>query len=217
MMLVSPSIISSKLEVLGTQIKECDKAGAYSYHLDVMDGHFVPNLTMGPDLVSAVRRCTEERLEAHLMIERPDKYAEKFIKSGSDLLFIHSEVLVDIRSTIKTIRDNGALFGIALNPETPVDRVLKWIEESDTVLIMSVHPGFSGQSFIRDTLPKIREVRKFIDNNNLQTKIEVDGGINAETGKLSAEAGADVLVSASYIFSGNIGERIGALSSIMRP
>ncbi len=217
MMLVSPSIISSKLEVLGTQIKECDKAGAYSYHLDVMDGHFVPNLTMGPDLVSAVRRCTEKRLEAHLMIERPDKYAEKFIKSGSDLLFIHSEVLVDIRSTIKTIRDNGALFGIALNPETPVDRVLKWIEESDTVLIMSVHPGFSGQSFIRDTLPKIREVRKFIDNNNLQTKIEVDGGINAETGKLSAEAGADVLVSASYIFSGNIGERIGALSSIMRP
>lgn len=216
-MLVSPSIISSRLEIIQSQIGECDKAGAYSYHLDVMDGHFVSNLTMGPDLVSAVRRCTEKRLEAHLMIERPDKYAEKFIKSGSDLLFIHSEVLVDIRSTIKTIRDNGALFGIALNPETPVDRVLKWIEESDTVLIMSVHPGFSGQSFIRDTLPKIREVRKFIDNNNLQTKIEVDGGINAETGKLSAEAGADVLVSASYIFSGNIGERIGALSSIMRP
>lgn len=215
-MLVSPSIISSKLEILGTQIMECDKAGVYSYHLDVMDGHFVPNLTMGPDLVSAVKRCTEKRLETHLMIERPDKYAAKFIESGSDLLFIHSEVLIDMKSTIRAIRDSEALFGIALNPETPVDKVLKWIEESDTVLIMSVHPGFSGQSFIRDTLPKIREVRKFIDKNNLQTKIEVDGGINAETGKLSVDAGADILVSASYIFNGDIGERIGNLSSIRR-
>jgi ribulose-phosphate 3-epimerase len=216
-MLVSPSIISSRLEILRSQIRDCDNAGVYSYHLDVMDGHFVPNLTMGPDLISAIRRCTEKRLETHLMIERPDKYAEKFIKSGSDLLFIHSEVLVDIKSTVKAIRDNGALFGIALNPETPVDRNLKWIEESDTVLMMSVHPGFSGQSFIRDILPKIREVRQFIDKNNLLAKIEVDGGINAETGKLCVEAGADILVSASYIFSGNIGERIGALSSIRRP
>lgn len=216
-MLVSPSIISSRLEILKSQIDECDKSGVYSYHLDVMDGHFVPNLTMGPDLISAIRRCTDKPLEAHLMIERPDKYADKFLAAGADLLLIHSEVSVDIKSVIRRIRNKGARFGIALNPETPVTRNFGWIEESDTVLVMSVHPGFSGQSFIQSTLEKISDLKRLIRENNLTAKIEVDGGINAETGKLCVEAGADILVSASYIFGGKIDERIRALSSIRKP
>ena len=215
-MLVSPSVISCKLERLASQIEECDKAGVYSYHLDVMDGHFVPNLTMGPDLISAVRRCTTKRLEVHLMIERPDRYADKFLKAGSDLIFIHAEVLVDLNRTISTIRDSGALFGIAINPGTPLEKVEKWIEKSDTVLLMSVHPGFSGQSFIDSSIQKIEDLRNLIDTKGYSAKIEVDGGINETTAGPSAKAGADILVSASYIFSGNIGERIRFLSGIRR-
>lgn len=213
-MKVSPSIISSKLELLGEEIEKCDIAGADSYHLDVMDGHFVPNLTMGPDLISAVRRRTKKRLESHLMIDRPDRYYKSFIEAGSDILLIHAECLVNFRKLRKDISDYGAEFGIVINPETPLSEVLPLLPESRILLLMSVHPGFSGQKFIAGTVDKIREARSYIDGNGLDTEIEVDGGINDITGKLCADAGADILVSASYIFSGNIHERIGLLKSL---
>lgn len=215
-MLVSPSVISCRLENLASEISRCEKAGVYSYHLDVMDGSFVPNLTMGPDLIKAVRRCTSRRLEAHLMIERPDIYAEKFLDAGSDLLFIHGEVLANFQKVIEKIKEKGKKFGIAINPETPVERMEKWIAQSDTVLLMSVHPGFSGQSFIGSSVEKIRELRKLIDSRGYSAKIEVDGGVNDRTAQSCVDAGADILVSASYIFSGDIEERISFLSGLIR-
>lgn len=213
-MKVSPSIISSKLELLGDQIKECDKAGVDSYHLDVMDGHFVPNLTMGPDLIKAIRRSTDKPLEAHLMIERPDKYYEKFIEAGSDILLIHQECLVDFRKLISQIREKGTGFGIVVNPETKFSSVHNYLEQSDILLIMSVHPGFSGQKFIEYILPKITEAKDYIREHGFRTEIEIDGGVTDITGKKAVEAGADILVSASYIFSGKISERIGILKNL---
>ena len=215
-MKISPSIISSRLEVLGEEIEKCDTAGADSYHLDVMDGHFVPNLTMGPDLISAVRRKTKKRLESHLMIERPDRYYRSFVEAGSDILLIHAECLVNFKKLRKDIADSGAEFGVVINPETPLSEALPLLPESRILLLMSVHPGFSGQKFINSTVDKIREARSYIEKNGLDTEIEVDGGINDKTGKLCADAGADILVSASYIFSGNIQERIGILKNLKR-
>lgn len=214
MMKVSPSIISCKMEILGEQIRECDEAGAYSYHIDVMDGHFVPNITMGPNIVKALRRITEKPLESHLMIERPDHYYKNFIEAGSDVLLVHQECLVDFKKLISDIRSMNAGFGIVVNPETPLASVHNFLEESDILLIMSVHPGFSGQKFIEYVLPKVTEARDYIRDHGLKTKIEIDGGINDVTGKMAVEAGADILVSASYIFSGNIGERIRTLQEL---
>lgn len=213
-MKISPSIISSRLEALGEEIEKCDAAGADSYHLDVMDGHFVPNLTMGPDLISAVRRRTNKRLESHLMIERPDRYYRSFVEAGSDILLIHAECLVNFKKLMKDIADSGAEFGVVINPETPLSEALPLLPESRILLLMSVHPGFSGQKFIGSTVDKIREARSYIERNGLDTEIEVDGGINDKTGKLCTDAGADILVSASYIFSGNIQERIGILKNL---
>ena len=213
-MKVSPSIISSRLENLAEQISSCDSAQVDSYHLDVMDGHFVPNLTMGPELVRAIRRCTDRTLEAHLMIDRPDKYYKPFIEAGSDVLLIHQECLVDFQKLRKDIRQEGKDFGIVINPETPLESALPYLEEAKILLIMSVHPGFSGQGFISSAVAKIGEARAYIDRMQLGTQIEVDGGVNYDTGKLCAEAGADILVSGSNIFSGDIRERIDKLSGL---
>lgn len=211
---VSPSVISCKLETLGEQIGECDAAGVYSYHLDVMDGHFVPNLTMGPDLVKAIRKSTDKPLETHLMIERPDHYYRSFIEAGSDVLLVHQECLVNFRKLIGNIRESGAGFGIVINPETQLSSVHNFLEDSDILLIMSVHPGFSGQKFIDYVLPKVSEAKSYIRDHGLNTKVEIDGGVNDITGRKAVEAGADILVSASYIFSGNIGERIRVLQNL---
>ncbi len=214
MIKVSPSLISCKLEALGKEIAACDEAGVFSYHIDIMDGHFVPNLTGGPDLVKAVNRSTKKPLESHLMIERPDRYYKNFIEAGSDILLVHQECLVDFKKLIADIRAEGASFGIVINPETPFSKAEKFLEDSEILLVMSVHPGFSGQKFIDYVVPKIAEARKYIDEQGLKTKIEVDGGVTDVTGKKALEAGADILVSASYIFSGNIGERIRTLQSL---
>lgn len=215
-MRVSPSIISAKLDYLAQEISQCDSVGVDSYHLDVMDGHFVPNLTMGPDLIRAVRRNTDRKLEAHLMIERPDKYYKSFIEAGADILLVHAECLIDFKKLRSEIMDTGSGFGVVINPETPLSDAIPYLDEAQILLIMSVHPGFSGQKFIPGTIQKIRKAKEYIAENNLKVHIEVDGGINNETGALCAEAGADILVSASYIFSGNIPERIGILRNIGR-
>ncbi len=211
---ISPSIISSNLLELGNQIKQCQVAGAESFHLDVMDGHFVNNITMGPDLVSAVRRATDLRLDCHLMIERPDKYYKSFIEAGGNVLLVHYETPIEVSNFLRKLEDENIRYGIVINPDTDVKKVYKFVSTSEIVLVMSVYPGFSGQKFIDKSLEKVRELRKFIDENYYNTKIEIDGGINAETGKLAREAGADILVSASYIFGNNIENSIKKLKSL---
>ena len=211
---ISPSIISSNLLELGNQIKQCQEAGAESFHLDVMDGHFVNNITMGPDIVSAVRRATDLRLDCHLMIERPDKYYKSFIEAGCDVLLVHYETPIEVSNFLKKLEDENIRYGIVINPDTDVKKIYKFVPTSEIVLVMSVYPGFSGQKFIDKSLDKVRELRKFIDENYYRAKIEIDGGINAETGKLAREAGADILVSASYIFGNNVENSIKKLKSL---
>lgn len=213
-MLVSPSIISSNLLHLSDEIEECQKAGIYSFHIDVMDGHFVPNLTLGPDFVKTMRGFTKTKLESHLMVERPDRYYSVFHDAGSSTILVHLESPVNTGRLIREMEKNSIQYGIVVNPETDLKKAFPFIENAEILLIMSVHPGFSGQSFIESTVGKIVDARRYIDDAGLKTKIEVDGGINDSTGKLVANAGADILVSASYIFSGNIAERISTLNSI---
>ncbi|WP_337859904.1 ribulose-phosphate 3-epimerase [Ferroplasma sp.] len=211
---ISPSIISSDLLDLGNQIKQCQQAGAGSFHLDVMDGHFVDNITMGPELVSSIRRGTDLRLDCHLMIERPDKYYKAFLKAGCDVLLIHYETPIEIAEFFKKLEKEEIKYGIVINPDTDVNKILKFVPFSEIVLVMSVYPGFSGQKFIESSLDKVRILRKYIDDNLYSTKIEIDGGINDHTGKLAVEAGADILVSASYIFNNGISESIKKLKSL---
>ena len=213
-MKVSPSIISAKLEDLGSEIAKCVEGGATSFHLDVMDGHFVPNLTMGPDLVKAVRRCTDLDLEAHLMLQNPDKYYRKFIDAGANIPLIHVESPINTGLLLKKIRNEGNRFGIVVNPETPLEKALPFLEDASLLLIMSVHPGFSGQKFIEDAVDKVREARSYIDGHKLETSIEVDGGITLDTAKICRDAGADIVVSASYIFSGEVTEKVRLLTRL---
>ncbi|HIH59846.1 MAG TPA: ribulose-phosphate 3-epimerase [Ferroplasma sp.] len=211
---ISPSIISSDLLDLGSQIRECQNAGAGSFHLDIMDGHFVDNITMGPDMVSAIRKGTDLRLDGHLMIERPDKYYKSFIDAGCDVLLIHYETPIEVGNFLKKLDNENIKYGIVINPDTDIKKIYKFIPYCEIVLVMSVYPGFSGQKFIEKSLEKVRALRKYIDDNNYSTKIEIDGGINDETGKLAAEAGADILVSASYIFKNGIARSIKKLKSL---
>ena len=214
-MKISPSIISSDLLELGRQVDLCTSSGAYSLHLDVMDGHFVPNLTMGFDMIRSIRSRTKLPLEAHLMIERPDIYYARFIESGANLILVHVEAPVRLASLQNDIISHGGKFGIVVNPETPLEYAYPFLERCAVLLIMSVHPGFSGQKFITSALEKVSEARHYIDSKSLETLIEIDGGINDRTGQLAVDAGADILVSASYIFSGDIEERIARLSSLV--
>ncbi len=211
---ISPSIISCDLRRLEEQIKECELAGAESFHLDVMDGHFVDNITMGPDIISAVRKSTNLRLDAHLMIERPDKYYTSFLNAGCDVIFVHYEAPIEVNGLINKFESENIRYGIVINPDTDISKVYKFLGTAEILLIMSVYPGFSGQKFIESSLDKVKKARKFIDDNNYKTKIEIDGGINNETGAAAVKAGADILVSASYIFNGNINERIKILKNL---
>ncbi|MCL4420622.1 MAG: ribulose-phosphate 3-epimerase [Candidatus Thermoplasmatota archaeon] len=215
-MKVSPSLISSRLEQLENQILECDSAGAYSYHVDVMDGHFVPNITVGPDFVKAVRRSTTKPIEVHLMIERPDHYYKSFIDAGADILTVHSECLINFADLNKKIYAEGKKMGIAVNPETQISDILPDFYGAELLVIMSVHPGFSYQKFLDYVKPKISESRQIIDSRNLGIQIEIDGGVNDVTGSECAKLGADILVSASYIFSNGIKEPIQKLKSLQR-
>ncbi len=210
---ISPSIISSDLSHLYDEIKKCENAGAGSFHLDVMDGNFVNNITMGPDLIKAIRKSTDLRLDGHLMINRPDKYYKTFVDSGIDVLLIHYETPININEFLNKLKENNIRYGIVINPDTYVEKVFKFLDSSEILLIMSVYPGFSGQKFIDLSLNNIKKAREFIDKNNYKTKIEIDGGIDNKTGKLAVDAGADILVSASYIFK-NINENIKNLKSL---
>lgn len=200
MVKIAPSILSADFSRLGEEIKKVEKHSDM-LHVDVMDGHFVPNITFGPPVVASIRKVTKLFLDVHLMIQEPDKYVEKFAKAGADMMSVHAEASGDLRQTIKKIKECGVKPAAVLNPETPVAEIEGVLGEVDMILLMTVNPGFGGQNFIESVLPKIRELREKIDGSGLKVELEVDGGINAETARLAVSAGASVLVAGSYIYS----------------
>lgn len=199
--LIAPSILSADFASLGDDIKKAEDAGADWLHLDVMDGHFVPNITFGPGLVTAMRKVTRLPFDVHLMIENPDKYISRFVEAGADYLTVHYEACNHLHKTIEAIKDLGVKAGVSLNPHNPPFLLDQIISDIDLVLLMSVNPGFGGQKFIEQTVPKIAAVRSFIDEYNYECLVEVDGGINDETGKKCVDAGVDILVAGNYIFN----------------
>jgi ribulose-phosphate 3-epimerase len=214
MIKIAPSILSANFSKLGEEVKEVEKGGADYIHVDVMDGHFVPNITMGPLIVEAVRPVTKLPLDVHLMIENPDAYIDTFAKAGADYITVHAEACTHLHRTIQHIRSLRVKAGVAVNPATPVEMIRHVLNDVDLVLVMTVNPGFGGQTFIDTVLPKIRQVRQLVSENGLDVEIEVDGGINAETAKLCVDAGANVLVAGSAIF--NQEDRQKAISLIRK-
>jgi ribulose-phosphate 3-epimerase len=200
MVKIAPSILSADFSKLGEEIKAVEMAGADYIHVDVMDGHFVPNITMGPLVLKAIRPLTELPLDVHLMIENPDSYIEEFAEAGADIITVHVEAATHLHRTIQLIKAKGVKAGVVLNPATPVDAIKHIIHDIDMVLLMTVNPGFGGQSFIQNVVPKIKEVSELVQTHGLNVEIEVDGGVNAETAPLCIEAGANVLVAGSAIY-----------------
>lgn len=199
-MKLAPSILSADFSRLGQAVQDIERAGADWVHVDVMDGHFVPNLTFGPKMVADLSRATGLPLDVHLMIERPDDWVERYVEAGAAYVTVHIEAVRDAHETLARIRERGAGAGLTLNPETAVDAVLPFLDEVDLLLVMSVHPGFGGQQLIVDTLDKVRAVRRALDERKLAAELEVDGGIKLHNAAQVAAAGASVLVAGSAVF-----------------
>ena len=197
---LSPSILSADFSRLKDEIQAVEEAGADYIHIDVMDGHFVPNITIGPMVVEAVKKITSLPLDVHLMISDPDKYIEDFIKAGSHLLSVHVETCPHLQRTVTYIRDKGVKPAVVLNPSTALYALEYILEEVDMVLLMTVNPGFGGQKFIPGMIPKIKKLRRLLDESQLSIELEVDGGVNLENIGLVSQAGADVVVAGSAVF-----------------
>ena len=202
---ISPSILSADFSKLGSQIQDLEKAEADLIHIDVMDGHFVPNITIGPEVIGKLRKHTSLPFDVHLMISPVHDFIKNFAEAGADIITIHPEATNDLVSSIKKIKSYDKKAGVSLNPETSVDKVLPILNAIDLVLIMSVNPGFGGQKFMKETLEKVKILRTEIDTKKLKTQIEIDGGINFENAKMAKEAGVDILVSGTTIFKENEG------------
>jgi ribulose-phosphate 3-epimerase len=201
MVKIAPSILSADFSKLGEEIKDVEKGGAELIHVDVMDGHFVPNITIGPLVVESIRPMTKLPLDVHLMIENPDHYIESFAKAGADYITVHVEACRHLHRTIQLIKSFGVKAGVVLNPATPVQWIEPILEELDIVLLMSVNPGFGGQKFIPSVVEKIKQVKNLAKQKGVDLEIEVDGGVNEQTAPLCVEAGATILVAGSAVYN----------------
>jgi ribulose-phosphate 3-epimerase len=201
MVKIAPSILSADFSKLGEEVLAVEKGGADYIHIDVMDGHFVPNITIGPLIVEAIRPVTKLPLDVHLMIKNPDQYIEAFAKAGADYITVHVEACRHLHRTIQSIKSFGIKAGVVLNPATPVETIQHIIGDIDMVLLMSVNPGFGGQKFIPEVLPKIKKVKALAEQKGVDIEIEIDGGVNPETAKDCIEAGATVLVAGSAVYN----------------
>ena len=214
-MKIAPSLLSCDFSKMGEEIERMDQAGADWMHLDVMDGHFVPNITFGAPIIKAVRKLSNRPFDVHLMISEPIRYIADFAASGADMITVHVEACSDVVATIEKIREYKLKVGITLNPDTPVSAIKPYLNRVDMVLIMSVNPGFGGQKFITSSVDKIKEVKRLRDELNLSYDIEVDGGINIDNLATVLEAGANVIVAGSAIFRGDAAENVKKFKSIM--
>ncbi|MDE0583737.1 ribulose-phosphate 3-epimerase [Planococcus sp. A6] len=214
MIKIAPSILAADFAKLGQEVLEVEKAGADWIHIDVMDGHFVPNITMGPIVVDALRPLTQLPLDVHLMIENPDRYIEDFAKAGADYITVHVEACPHLHRTIQLIRSFGVKPGVVLNPHTPIETIQHVLEDIDLVLFMTVNPGFGGQKFIHSVVPKVAALSQLIKDKDLSVDIQIDGGINEETIVPCAQAGANVFVAGSAIFGKQ--DRTQALQAIKK-
>lgn len=213
---IAPSILSADFSRLGEEIKAVEKAGADLIHVDVMDGHYVPNITIGPGVVSSLRKTTSLPFDVHLMIEDPDRYIDAFVDAGSNILTVHAEAVTHLHRTVQYIKAKGARAGVSLNPATPLVCIEEILPDIDLLLIMTVNPGFGGQKFISGMLPKIRKARELVQARGLKVAIEVDGGVTAENIGILADAGADIFVAGAAVFgSPSYSETIRKMKGIL--
>ena len=214
-MILSPSILSADFGILAEQVKRAENAGAQWLHIDVMDGHFVPNMTFAMPVIKSLRKYTDMFFDVHLMIEEPIRYIEDFVKAGADIITVHVEACKDVVATLEKIKECGVKAAITLNPPTPVSAIEPYLDKVDMVLVMSVNPGFGGQKFIPESLDKVKEIRTLLDAKGLDTDIEIDGGVNAGNLASILEAGANVIVAGSAIFSGDVADNVKKFKEIM--
>ena len=216
MNILSPSILSADFCRLGEEINDVVQAGAQYIHVDVMDGIFVPSISYGMPVIKSIRKATNAVFDVHLMVTEPGRYIKEFVESGADIITVQVEACRDTAETIRDIKNAGVKAAVAINPETPVEKVMPYLDDVDMVLVMSVHPGFGGQKFIPDVLDKVRIIRNYFNENKMNTDIEIDGGINFDNAGQALDAGVNILVAGSSVYRGNPAENTKRFLEIMR-